>query len=336
MASALAYIVVGGGFQDGEGNLLTEGSVIFQLSADATDNATGTQQICSGQKLPVPLDDDGNIVVDPVYYIVPNDLITSNVSGIGDTFYWITAEDENGQTVYGPNAILLLAANAFSFLNVTELTTDGTTTTFTLDEVPVTDSLIVYKNGLAVTPGIGYTLSGATLTFTAAPAASDEVLAADYVGISPFNPVFNQDSFSSGSTTYTLSETPVTGTLKLFMSGLLQTPGTSYTISGRVITFSATTVGEVYAVYQTTAGELPSTGQVPAGVLNGVNTVFTMSTSVPVSLYVNGIYQDGSGYSQTGATITFDVAPLSWYSLYAYNDKQQFISLTDIVPSNPA
>lgn len=62
----------------------------------------------------------------------------------------------------------------------------------------------------------------------------------------------------------------------------------------------------------------------PAGVINGINTVFTLS-SIPspassLLLFLNGILQtQGVDYTLVGATITYAVAPsigdvqLAWY-----------------------
>jgi hypothetical protein len=99
--------ITGGGFQDSESLALATGIVYFSLSADSTDSETGTQQICSGQRISFTLDDDGNVPSGS--YLWPNDLLISNVTGLADTFYWMSAEDENGQTVYGPNAVLILS-----------------------------------------------------------------------------------------------------------------------------------------------------------------------------------------------------------------------------------
>jgi hypothetical protein len=108
--------ITGGGFQDGEGNPLIDGSVIFKLSADATDSATGTQQICAGQTVSFVLDTSGNVPTGS--FLWPNDLLISNVTGINDTFYFMSAEDENGQVVYGPNAFQILSSPSPFVLNV--------------------------------------------------------------------------------------------------------------------------------------------------------------------------------------------------------------------------
>ncbi len=108
--------ITGGGFQDSEGNPLVEGVAIFKLSADATDIETGTQQICSGQTVRYTLDNNGNVPSGSTLW--PNDLLSSNVTGIADTFYWMSAEDENGQLVYGPNAVFILSTPSPFELNV--------------------------------------------------------------------------------------------------------------------------------------------------------------------------------------------------------------------------
>jgi hypothetical protein len=339
--STLPFILTGGGFQDSDGNPLAYGSLTAKLSADAylevTPPATTSSiLVCAGQTLEYALDDEGNVSTSPPQYIWPNNLLTNALS-LQVSFYQLSAFSADGQLVWGPNACILDGALGYSLEVQTELPTNNVTTVFTLPYMPVTDSLIVYSNGLAMTPGVDYTLSAATITFAVAPVASDEVIADYYVGTGGLLPVFQQDNFSSGSTVYTLSETPVAGTVKLFQGGVLQSPnGVSYTISGSTITFNSATTRPVYAVYQTDAGGVASTGQVPQGTLNGVNRVFTLNSAASVSLFVNGVRQDSTSFSQSGATITLETAPLSWYQLYAYYDAQQLINLNDIAPGNPA
>lgn len=108
--------ISGGGFQDSEGNALVDGVVFFRLSADSTDIETGTQQICAGQTVSYTLDTSGNVPSGSTLW--PNDLLISNVTGNTDTFYFMSAEDENGQVVYGPNAFQILSSPSPFVLNV--------------------------------------------------------------------------------------------------------------------------------------------------------------------------------------------------------------------------
>lgn len=59
-------------------------------------------------------------------------------------------------------------------------TPDGVLTTFTITEEPALNSLIVYMNGLALTPDYDYTLSATTVSFDEPPLAGD-ILRASYV-----------------------------------------------------------------------------------------------------------------------------------------------------------
>jgi hypothetical protein len=330
------WILTGGGFQDAQGNPLSFGIITAKLSSDSYAN-NGTSLVCAGSECEYALDENGNVSTDPAQYIFPNDLLTGVWSQDTDTWCMFAALSEDGQLVWGPNAVSLQSTSAYSLEETTELDTNGVTTVFTLPDVPVTSSLIVYTNGLAMTPGVDYTLASATITFTTAPASSETVVADYYVGTGSIVPTFANQAFSSGSTVYTLSSTPVSGTVKVFQGGSLQSPdGVTYSITGTTIAFNMATTRPVWVIYQTSAGAVDSSGQFLTGIQNGVNRTFELNSTATVTLFVNGIRQDGSGYTQVGSTIIFDVAPPSWYQLYCCFDSQQFISLTDIIPSNPA
>lgn len=59
-------------------------------------------------------------------------------------------------------------------------TKDGSNLVFTLAHIPRSGTTTVYRNGLREVPGVGYTASGSTLTFTTAPLSSDD-LTVDYL-----------------------------------------------------------------------------------------------------------------------------------------------------------
>jgi hypothetical protein len=67
------------------------------------------------------------------------------------------------------------------------------------------------------------------------------------------------------------------------------------------------------------AGGGPPTSGVPTGVLNGINTVFTLSSANLLMLTLNGITQNpgsgspiaGADYTISGVTVTFTVPPVS-------------------------
>lgn len=57
---------------------------------------------------------------------------------------------------------------------------DGANAVFALAHLPKAGSVSVYRNGLREQLGIGYTVTGSTLTFTTAPLSSDAI-AVDYL-----------------------------------------------------------------------------------------------------------------------------------------------------------
>jgi len=56
-----------------------------------------------------------------------------------------------------------------------QFTGDGTTTTFTLSETASQSSILVSINGVGQLPGVAYTVTGNSLTFTQAPVVSDAI-----------------------------------------------------------------------------------------------------------------------------------------------------------------
>lgn len=61
-------------------------------------------------------------------------------------------------------------------VNVRTATGDGSTTDFTVTQNSTVDKVIVTVNGVVQTPTTDYTISGTTLTFIAAPEASDVII----------------------------------------------------------------------------------------------------------------------------------------------------------------
>ena len=93
------------------------------------------------------------------HHFVPNASIQG--SHIHTTF------DLTGKTVTLPSGTL-------SHSKATA-TGDASTTTFTITSGRTVDDILVFVNGICLTPTDDYTVSGTTLTFVTAPAASAEI-----------------------------------------------------------------------------------------------------------------------------------------------------------------
>src|ERR1700722_1776805 len=125
-------------------------------------------------------------------------------------------------------------------------TVDGSNTAFPLANVPnPSASLELFRNGLLLTQGGDYTLSGNAITFLtgAAPQPSD-VLSAFYrlsvtiPGVGFVDQQTPTGAINGVNGVFTLAQTPSpTASLAVYRNGLLLTAGVDYTLSGAVITF---------------------------------------------------------------------------------------------------
>lgn len=94
--------LIGGAFQDAEGNLLANGSLRMRLNQDEAVNST--TQICSGVDIIIQLDSDGNVASSTSTPTAPNQYVWGNdqLSPV-NSFYRVTGYAANGQTAWGPN-----------------------------------------------------------------------------------------------------------------------------------------------------------------------------------------------------------------------------------------
>lgn len=99
-------------------------------------------------------------------------------TAVGTTLTFATAPTV-GQTVYviflGTSIVQPTLSPGFTTL-VDQFTGDGTTTNYTLSEIPATDSsILVVVDGIIQRLSSNWTLAGSTLTFTGAPDSSAEI-----------------------------------------------------------------------------------------------------------------------------------------------------------------
>lgn len=198
-------------------------------------------------------------------------------------------------------------------------------TTFTLSQLPVPGSVRLFLNGLLMALGTDYTISGQTITFTA-PADSTFAglpFTAFYITSDVGGVFVNAEApvgaFDDVNTTFALGNTPISGSMELYLNGTLLSEGDDYTISGSTITFTAPAdsgfAGTPFLAYYRTAntGANWAGNETPAGTIDGANASFTLAHA-PISgsmrLYQNGLFQtEGTDYTITGLTITFVTPP---------------------------
>ena len=98
--------LIGGNFQDAEGNVLANGYLEMELSQDATVTSVGN--VAAGITIRIALDSNGSIVQTPAQYVWGNDnLLPVN------TFYRVTGYTVLGQPAWGPNNQQVIGASPF-------------------------------------------------------------------------------------------------------------------------------------------------------------------------------------------------------------------------------
>lgn len=95
--------LTGGAFQDAVGNPLANGYLQFTLSQDAQVNSN--TEVGSGIVTTITLDADGNVGTSPPQSVWPNDVLVPV-----DTFYTVSAFSQEGQLVWGPNAVQVFSS----------------------------------------------------------------------------------------------------------------------------------------------------------------------------------------------------------------------------------
>lgn len=105
--------LIGGAFQDSEGNLLANGYLTMELSQDA--QITGTGQICSGVTIQIQLDSNANVASSSSSPPASNQLVWGNdVMSPVNTFYTVRGFTASGQLAWGPNVQQVVSGSTFN------------------------------------------------------------------------------------------------------------------------------------------------------------------------------------------------------------------------------
>jgi hypothetical protein len=117
-------------------------------------------------------------------------------------------------------------------------TGDGSTQAFTIDSGRTVNDVVVSVNGFLLVPTDDYTISGTTLTFTTAPAASAEI-AFRYLPLGGSGTYTNDTATGDGSTqAFTIDSGRSVEDVMVTVNGVILVPATDYTISGTTLTFT--------------------------------------------------------------------------------------------------
>jgi hypothetical protein len=98
--------LIGGKFQDGEGNVLALGYLTMKLSQDGT--VAGVGEICAGITIKILLDSNGSVVASPAQSVWGNDVLLPV-----NSYYKVTGFSAQGQPAWGPNVQQVVGGPTF-------------------------------------------------------------------------------------------------------------------------------------------------------------------------------------------------------------------------------
>jgi hypothetical protein len=99
---AIKTQLIGGTFQDSEGNALANGTLTFHLSQDCLVSGVGS--VCSGIDVIIQLDSMGNVASSTSTPAAPDQYIWSNLAMTPqNNYYRVTGKTFQGQIAWGPN-----------------------------------------------------------------------------------------------------------------------------------------------------------------------------------------------------------------------------------------
>lgn len=117
---------------------------------------------------------------------------------------------------------------------------DGENTEFLLSEIPATGTLLIFLNGVEQTLE-QYSISGKNITFVEAPLEGDTLSAIYFYGATGITATPKEEipsgAIDGDNKDFLLSQTPISGTLLVFLNGVEQAEVSQYTLSGRTISF---------------------------------------------------------------------------------------------------
>lgn len=140
----------------------------------------------------------------------------------------VMATDGNGNVIF--KTIENESADFAQYILSTDFTSDGSTTSYTVEATTLNEVLYVELNGLIQKKGTDYTVSGKVITFTEAPQSgmSGTIM---FWGNDITSAVSTTDIIGNGSTSnYTTTDT-LNKVILVEVNGLIQKKGVNYTVN---------------------------------------------------------------------------------------------------------
>ena len=248
---------------------------------------------------------------------------TTDYSVTGTTLTFVTA----------PPSDNVIEVRSFDIPSVADLTVtsdnftgNGSNTQFTLTTSQSSnETSLVFLNGVAQVPTTDYSISGSTLTFTAAPANATNIQVTSYTA----EDIVTTTYTGNGSNTqFTLGTTSTTTKTVVSLNGVTQTPTADYSVSGATLVFSVAPANNdkiiARAIPSTTSSTAGSNTNIqynksgsPGGsagfTFNETTNNVTIANTLTVPNFILNASNPPANSTATGTTGTF-----AWDSTFFY------------------
>ena len=177
-AGSFVFVTEGTVNADSGWILSTDGAISIGSTAINWTQFSGAGQITAGNGLTKTGNTIDVVTANSGRIVVNADSIDLATTGVSANTYNNVTVDAYGRVTGGSNVAYLIAANRITREAVAG-TKNGTNTTFTLANTPVSGSEEIFVNGILQESGAGndYTISGGTITMLTAPASDDKLVA---------------------------------------------------------------------------------------------------------------------------------------------------------------
>jgi hypothetical protein len=219
--------------------------------------------------------------------VTANNFVATSTANLGAVGNVVITGGTNGQILVTDGAGGLNWGNVGTAVTVDDFMGSGSQTAFTLSTIPAGVDYTLVSIAGTFQPRTAYNLAGNVLTFTSAPPAAAEIevttlAAATYAG--PNTGTFINRSYTGNGVQniFTVTNGVTANSVIVTENGVVQEPGTDYTISGATLTFtSAPANTTAIAIREIPAGGPGgSTYSSASANLNAVaNTKYILNTS---------------------------------------------------------
>jgi hypothetical protein len=237
--------------------IITGGTANYVLSTDGAGNLSWVAQSGGGGGTPGGSNtqvqfNDGNTFAGNAGFtfnkttttVTVNNFVASSTANLGAVGNVIITGGTNGQVLVTNGSGGLNWGNVGTAVTVDDFIGSGSQTAYTLTTIPASVDYTLVSIAGTFQPRNAYSLAGNVLTFTSAPPAAAPIevttlAAATYAGPNTGTFINRAYTGNGSQNTFTVTNGVTANSVIVTENGIVQEPGTDYTISGATLTFTS-------------------------------------------------------------------------------------------------